>query len=100
MTISKQVYIDKSVSNHRFILWKLKKGKKVNNIYCIIYTEDIFLEIINSNKINEKYDKAILIGIANTREKAMELLVNIFDDVYVPNPNIDDMKRYFTTNKS
>lgn len=95
MRISKKLYIEESVSRPKFIIWKLRKNKRVDNIYCIIYKDDSFLEIINSNKIKDKHSKCILIGIAGSKQLAMELLAQIFQEVYVPNPDIQHMKEYF-----
>lgn len=98
MKISKKLYIDQQISNRRWIIWKLRKGKQTKDLYCIVYKKDSFLEIINSNQLGEQYDQSVLIGIASTKERAVDLLVQIFDQVYVPNPNIQHMKDYFTTN--
>ena len=98
MRISKKLYIDEKISQHRWVIWRIKKNKKINDIYCILYIEGKFLEIINSNKIKYGEDKQVLIGIAKTKRKAQELLVPIFDDIYVPNPNIEQMKQYFIEN--
>lgn len=100
MKISKKVYVDEDIAHHKWIIWKLRKSKKTEDIYCIVYVENGFLEIIKSNKIKDKYKKSVLIGMAATRQGAMELLVRIFDDVYVPNPNIQHMKDYFVEDNS
>ncbi|HHX60289.1 MAG TPA: hypothetical protein GX707_06070 [Epulopiscium sp.] len=100
MKISKKLYIDEDVPHHKWIIWKLRKNKKTEGIYCIIYKNDSFLEIIKSSRIKDRYNQSVLIGIATTKENAMALLVRIFDEVYVPNPNIQHMKDYFITNNS
>ncbi len=99
MRISKKVYIDKDVSNHKWKIWKLRRCKKIDNIYCIIYRENSFLEIIKSSKIKGNYNQSVLIGIATTKQSALELLARIFDEVYVPNPSVEHMKEYFNINK-
>ncbi len=100
MKISKKVYIDKDIPHYKWKLWKLRKGKKLDNIYCIIYKENSFLEIIKSNRIKDSDNQRILIGMATTKQGAIALLVRIFDEVYVPNPNIQNMKDYFITDNS
>ena len=99
MKVSKKIYIDKDVSNHRWKIWKLSRCKKIDNIYCIVYREGKFLEIVKSSRIKGDYDKSLLIGIAATKQNALELLARIFDEVYVPNPNLKHMKEYFNINK-
>ena len=97
MKISKKVYIDKEIPYYKWIIWKLRKNKKVKQIYCICmgHNKGYFLEIINSNKIEKKHRESILIGIATTRQNAIKLTARIFDEVYKPNPNLQHMKDYF-----
>ena len=97
MQVSKKLYIDHDVKYPKWIIWKLRKNKKVKNIYCIVMIDknNYFLEIIKANKLTSKYDKNTLIGIATTRKNAFLLLTRIFDEIYAPNPNVDHMKAYF-----
>jgi len=99
MKISKKVYVDKSIPYYKWLLWKLRKDKKVKQIYCIcmVPTKGYFLEIINSNKLKKQDKDNLIIGIATTKENAIQLTARIFDEVYVPNPNLKQMKDYFNT---
>lgn len=97
MQVSKKLYIDNDVKYRKWTIWKLRKNKKVKNIYCIVMinNNNYFLEIIKGNKVTSKYCENTLIGIATTKENTFALLARIFEEVYAPNPNIDHMKTYF-----
>lgn len=100
MKVSKKIYIDKDITNHKWKIWKLRKSKRIDNIYCIIYKGNSFLEIVKSSRIKGNYDQSVLIGIATSKQNALELLARIFDDIYVPNPSTKNMREYFTANIS
>ena len=100
MKISKKLYVDQGVPHGTWKIWKLRRNKKIENLYCILYVHNGFLEIIKSDKMRDRYNDSILIGVAMTRQRAMELLARIFDEVYVPNPNIEEMREYFIVDNS
>lgn len=97
MKISKKLYIDKQIPYYKWIVWKLRKDKKVKQIYCIcmVSNKGYFLEIINSSKIEKRHKDSVLIGITTTRQNAINLTARIFGEVYVPNPSLQHMKDYF-----
>lgn len=100
MKVSKKLYIDEGVPHGKWKVWKLRRNKKVENLYCIVYVEKGFLEIINSKHIKDRYKKSTLIGVAMTRQSAMALLARIFQEVYLPSPNIQEMRAYFIVDNS
>ena len=99
MKISKKLYVDESIPYYRWLIWKLRKDKKVKQIYCIcmVPTKGYFLEIINSNRLKKQDKDHVIIGIATTRENAIKLTARIFNEIYAPNPNLKHMKDYFNT---
>ena len=99
MKISKKLYVDKSIPYYKWLIWRLRKDKKVKQIYCIcmVSTKGYFLEIINSNKLKKQDQDNLIIGIATTRENAIKLTARIFDEIYKPNPSLQQMKDYFNT---
>lgn len=97
MKISKKLYIDHDIPYYKWLMWRLRRNKSSKQIYCICMAEKkgYFLEIINSKKIGKQHEKSILIGIATTRQNAIGLTARIFDEIYVANPNLEDLKNYF-----
>ncbi len=100
MKISKKLYVDEGMPRHKWKIWKLRQNKKIENLYCIVYVQNGFLEIIKSDRMKDRYTDSTLIGLALTRENAMALLGRIFDEVYVPNPSIQEMREYFIVDNS
>lgn len=100
MKISQNLYVDEGVGYHRWKIWKLRRNKKVEDIYCILYKDNGFLEIISSKRIKGDHKESVLIGIAMTKQDALGLVARIFHEIYRPNPNMQEMKDYFTVNSS
>ena len=98
MKISKKLYIDKNIPNHKWLIWKLRRNKKTKQIYCICMVSEkgYCLEIINSNKLKKQKQDYLIIGIATTKANAIKLTAHIFDEIYRPNPSLKQMKDYFT----
>lgn len=100
MQIAKNLYIGDDVQSLKWITWKLRKNRKVKDIYCICmpHNKKYFVEIIKGSKVTKGHNESIIIGIATTKESAIDLIVKMFEEIYIPNPNINKMREYFISN--
>lgn len=85
MKFYKRLYVGSSVrKKERQIVWKLKTGKVMPNVYCIALAEhqdmlDIYHNAFLKQPYYRKYPPYI-VGIAGSSTEAVELVSNILTD--------------------
>lgn len=98
MEFIKNMYIANKSINKNDIIKKLSKRQAINNIYCICIDENSnsIMEIIHSYEIHKELycnKNYIIIGVANDKDEAKELVCVIIKDIYKKDNNVTNMKR-------
>lgn len=91
------MYVSDKIKHKLFTIHQLKMGKSIKNIYliCIDKNSNSVMEIINSHEIHKQlYSNRdyIVIGIANSKNDAKQILLQIIQRVYSENNQLENIK--------
>lgn len=94
----KNYYTGKSVKDAEDIRAKMKEGKVLPGIFLIAFSRhpDHLLEIVPEYMLLQKWNEkscSRIIGVAKGKKEAMELVADIFREVY-DNTGTVDIKKY------
>ena len=98
MRFHRHLYLGKGVKNKYKILWKLKYGVGMTDIYVIsISSGSDQLDCTHCCFFKQKYlrkNVGLIVGLAKGREEMMELLLKMFNDCLEATGNAN-VKEYF-----
>ncbi len=101
MHFSKKLYMSQAIKKNSLkIKWKLKTGRPQPTIYVIALAKNNdLLEIYHSAILKQNYYKQkdnvpFIVGIANSYNSAVELVINIIEDAWADTESYD-IKKYF-----
>ncbi|MBR3771718.1 MAG: hypothetical protein IKL07_05565 [Clostridium sp.] len=98
------LYLDSVTRKHlNRIKRRMEKGKLTFSVYCIALAtnEKNLLDIYSTNELLFPYYKKkgmTVIGLASSKEKALELVVDIINDVYQQTGELD-VRTFFNGRK-
>lgn len=104
MQIYKKIYLDENIKNEDEIFKMLSDGKIIYNLYliCIDKKSRNLFEIFESKEIFNPFNKNkeyIIIGMCYGKDKAFDILKNIFCEYINLGKDIKKMKLNFLKNK-
>jgi hypothetical protein len=85
MKVSKYVLVDEDIPIKSVKLLQLKLGYKTKKqlyIVCTSYKEGELFHIIKSNYIDHHYKNCYVVAIARTKEKAIDYVAQLIDELY------------------
>lgn len=97
MEFIKDMYIGDKLKDIKSIIKKLKKKRSIINLYCICIDEksNSIIEIIHSHEIHKEVyanKNYIVIGFAQTKNEAKEIVCNIIKEIYKIDSELKDIK--------
>lgn len=86
-----------NIKSYKKILKQLKKNKSLDNIYCVCIDKksNSILEILHSREIFKKIysdRNYIVVGLANSKKEAINIVCNIIGNVYKHSNDLIDIK--------
>lgn len=81
------LYVDKVIKNRQDIMKRINEGKMTPHVYCIIFPSNgnNLFDILNANELLFDYYKKkdiFILGLAIGRDSAIELVVDMLEEVY------------------
>ena len=98
MHFLKELYVSEGIKNKKKVIWKLKHGAGMTDIYVIsISSGSDQLDCTHCCFFKQKYlrkNVGLIVGLAKGREEMMELLLKMFNDCLEATGNAN-VKEYF-----
>lgn len=96
MEFIKNIYLGNQIKNSKSIIKKLKYNQNIDK-YCICIDEksNSIIEIVHSHEIHKEVYKNknyLIIGIANTKDEAKQIVSCILKDIYNEDNTLTDIK--------
>lgn len=84
MKISKYVKLSQSIKLKKLCLLRMKQHYYGKNLYivCTSYHQGRLFEIMPSERVTHRYDACYLLGVATTKEEAIEYVQTLVHALY------------------
>lgn len=83
MRISKELWIEEGIKLKEIEhLKKHRRTRKKLYLVCTSYQEALLFEIIESRFLNTKYQSCYLVAVTKSKEKAVEQVRSLIDELY------------------
>lgn len=95
MKISKYVRLSESIKFKKLCLRRMKHHYYGKNLYivCTSYHQGYLFEIIPSKQVSHRYNECYLVGVAKTKEEAIDYVQTFVHELYgAKTLNLADIK--------